>query len=144
MEKEAYVSFEVAKLFKQKGFDWECCNHFYCRKEDGKVVERWMQFPADRNSDRWINKYAEYVSAPTQQMACSWLREEKGLFIGIYPEFGDVEIAWRHGDYEETLIGYRIKIVNLDYCEVKHDFLVKDSYENAIEEGLKYCLTELL
>lgn len=128
---EAYVTFETAKLLKEKGFDWDCYSIYGSRNKD-----------FHNHTDRAFNNGGLHtISAPTQQMACGWLREEKGIFIGIYPEFGDVEIAWRHGDYEETLIGYRIKIINLDYCEIKHDFLVKDSYENAIEEGLKYCLT---
>lgn len=136
--KEAYVSFEVAKLLKEKGFGWECCNHFYCRKEDGKVIERWVQFPADRNSDRWINKYAEYVSAPTQQMACRWLREEKGIHIMVSTgmnvcskpmRFYHANLAQMEED--KTIYGDPIDV----------DF---DIYEDAVEAALEYCLTNLI
>ena len=136
--KEAYVSFEIAQLLKEKGFDWECHKYW----EDHYGPEGLLQRLESCSSD--YQPFEDEYLAPTQQMAMRWLREEKGIFIEIYPEFGDVEIAWCHGDYEETLIGYGVKIINLDYCEVKHDFLVKNSYEDAVEAALKYCLTELI
>jgi hypothetical protein len=140
--KEAYVKIETAQLLKEKGFDWECCNHFYCRKEDGKVVERWMLFPADRNSDRWVNKYAEYISAPTQQMAMRWLREEHGIMItpdrdkivNVAPEpFYDYWCTIRHNGNEHW-------VSSLDLPDSQH----YTEYEDVVEAALKYCLTNLI
>lgn len=63
MIKEEYVSFETAKLLKDKGFD-EICSHFY----------------------RFDSK--ELYNSPTQQMAMRWLREIKHIHIAIEPYAG--------------------------------------------------------
>ena len=128
--KEVYVSFDVAKLLKEKGFDWEC-HHFYYCKNNGKIVEKWIQFIADRNSDRWINPYAEYVSAPTQQMACDWLRDKQ---IDILPDCSLVDRK------------YSFHIINRYKTggEIIHSDEIYDKYEDAIEAALEYCLTKLI
>ena len=128
--KEAYVSLGVAKLLKEKRFNWECCNHFYCRKEDGKIIERWMQFSADRNSDRWINPYAEYISAPTQQMAMRWLREEK-----------DIDIVPFHEQLPNDCYWCRIER-NLYTAHTQEP--IYSTYEDAVEAALEYVLTNLI
>lgn len=58
--KEAYVSYETAKLLREKGFDWDT----------DKVYERNLM----------ACRYEDYPM-PTQQMACSWLREMKNIDI---------------------------------------------------------------
>lgn len=136
--KEAYVKFGTAQLLKEKGFDWDC-HHFYYRKNNGKIVEKWMQFIVDRNSDRWINPYAEYISAPTQQMAMRWLRKRG---IHIMPTIGcDVDRTPR--------IFYRAIIVLFnDYGDIDYrDPLDENGYdepEDAIEAALQYVLTKLI
>ena len=61
---EDYVSFEVAKLLKEKGFDW-CCGNSYLN-EKGVIL----------------------LPKPTLQMAMKWLREVHRVHIVIYP-YGD-------------------------------------------------------
>lgn len=72
---EDYVSFEVAKLLKEKGFD-EYCEQIY--DGDGDL---------SRNICGYINeeKANEFFSAlaPTHQMAMKWLREVHKLHVGI-------------------------------------------------------------
>ena len=139
--KEAYVKFGTAQLLKQKGFDWECCNHFYCRKEDGKVIERWMLFPADRNSDRWVNKYAEYISAPTQQMACKWLREVHKIDISVTPDDGSWWIKVTELEYWSGV--FNGKVLNSD--DIKYAYKGDTSAkESCYEAALQYVLTELI
>ena len=73
---EAYVSFEVAKLLKEKGFDWSCIS-YWCEFPNGDIVHTDVGASANHNGQE-TNRF---TSRPTQQMACRWLREEKGIHI---------------------------------------------------------------
>ena len=118
MIQEAYCSYEVSKLLKEKGFD-ELCNKKYNSYKSlvfaGKITELWQ-----KNSEFDID---EECSAPTQQMAMRWLREVHDIKIMIRP--------YVDGTYSyEILNGFWY--VNFD------------SYEDAAEEAIKYCLEYLI
>ena len=76
MIKEDYVSFEVAKLLKKKGFDEPVMYHF---TPDGTQRKFQQAF------------YKDDVAQPTLQMALKWLRKKHNIFIA--QEFG-----WFQGD----------------------------------------------
>lgn len=65
---EDYVSFETAKLLKEKGFEQECHTAYF----NGKLVDYTM-FGFCLGGD--------FVYAPTLQMAMKWLREEHNKII---------------------------------------------------------------
>ena len=121
MIKEAYCSFEVAKLLKEKGFVIPC-DWLYCK--DGTFGHR---------NSLWDK---EMFPAPTHQMAMAWLREEKNIFIVIEPHTYDyineksksyVCSLWVGDNYYEYL-------ESRDY----------PSYEEAVEAALKYALKNLI
>ena len=119
MIKERYCSFEVAKLLKEKGFD-EPIQYFY--KFDSKELYRGTVFTNTQIGDKFYN-------APTHQMAMDWLREVHNIFIIIEP-YSNTSCyfsLWEGDNYYENLL--------------KKSF---PSYEEAVEEALKYCLTELI
>lgn len=126
MAKEQYVTYETAKLLKEKGFpqSTSICNVVY--KPNGK-----MSF----NAKSFINPHYFfkdcYFFAPTQQMALCWLREEKG--IHILPEISKVKENPK----------YYCMIWNTNNLE---SFIVDlfGSYEDAVETALEYCLTNLI
>lgn len=68
---EDFVSFETAKLLKEKGFDGEC---FSAYNGNGKLYK--FDEEIDDNTPCWSD-------APTLQMAMKWLREEHYLFIQV-------------------------------------------------------------
>lgn len=75
---EDYVSFETAKLLKEKGFDEEC-SCFYNNIDygtPGLEVDGQLYY---KNSALDDEEYA----TPTLQMAMKWLRT-KNIFIDIY------------------------------------------------------------
>lgn len=74
MKTEDFVSLEVAKLLKEKGYH-EPCNSAYDR--DGRI---WDSKSGDKD---YNEKYMWAFSRPTLYEAAKWLRE-KGLFIEIY------------------------------------------------------------
>ena len=63
--KEAYVSYEVAKLLREKGFRGDCIAYY------------------NNDDKRYLSINAELHPLPcqTQAVACRWLREEKGIYI---------------------------------------------------------------
>ena len=85
---EDYVSYEVAKLLKEKGFDWKC---------DNQVVEK---IPRRKKKNGMKNECA-YVTKtncniypkPTLYMAQKWLRETKNIHIDVYRTHADGCIA---------------------------------------------------
>jgi hypothetical protein len=113
---EDYVSFETAKLLKEKGMDISCFNH-YVQKNNNDGT-------------------SEAVTVCTLQMAMKWLREEKNIFIDICTLSPLVYI------YRVCLISDTTGYFYEDYaCEEGERFM---SYKEAVEFALDYCLNNIL
>ena len=130
MIKEAYCSFEVAKLLKEKGFN-ERSSASYDSK--GQLQEGYGYW----------NKTPIWYAAPTHQMAMAWLREH-GLHINASISYdysvdadGNKVDRWTFWFFEilSSFSG------NLIYTEEVNQY---DSYEEAVEAALKYCLENLI
>ena len=114
---EDYCSFEIAKLLKEKGFDEPCTElNKLCLRDGEKPVLR-----------------------VTHQKAMKWLREvhhkhcsvSYDYFLKWYFQVIDLVNTVEY-DYTE------MKIYN---CEHQTDF---NSYEEAVEAAIKYCLENLI
>jgi hypothetical protein len=116
MIKEAYCSFEVAELLKEKGFN-EPCYTCYINKELSHYDYLSTNFELIDN----------VISAPTHQMAMKWLRE-KHIHIII--------------DYREVSYKYFFRISYCYNSSENLDFYY--SYEDAVEAAIKYCLEYLI
>ena len=122
---EDYVSFETAKLLKEKGFDESC----YQKYDD----EGYLSF----NHVGYINSNKPcddfYALAPTHQMAMKWLREVHNVNIDIVP-------IWNQKRFE-----YQIFVItpeNAKHCYIDDKLYL--GYEEAVEAAIKYCLEELI
>jgi len=77
---EDYVSFETAKLLKEKGFDIPCDNYYGSSgKTPNESVYGGINIePLDYNADPYVKsgfpKFKTF-SSPTQSIAMKWLRE---------------------------------------------------------------------
>lgn len=112
---EDYVSFETAKLLKEKGFDVECTHMYF----NGTLVDYTVfGFCIGR----------EMLPAPTLQMAMKWLREIHNLAI---------ELTWEH-----TWFANITKMTSMPEPVVYEDG--SRSYEEACEDAIKYCLENLI
>ena len=131
MIEEAYVSFETAKLLKEKGFD-ESCEGFYV---NSGVLSHTL---SNANNSKWYGDKSTigYISAPTLQMAMRWLREVHNLVIQTeiidFLEHGEV---WLYTVIERKTIK---KLTGRDEDFTEH------SYEEAVESAIKYCLENLI
>lgn len=125
---EDYVSFETAKLLKEKGFDWECLGTYSTGDKELSISSE-CPYSNDLNDDM-------FIAAPTLQMAQKWLREVHNLVIQIefidYLEHGEV---WLYSVLERRTIK---RLTGRDEDFTEH------SYEQACEEAIKYCLEDLI
>lgn len=137
MTQEAYVSFDVAKLLKEKGFD-EPCFKFYTQQE---VLGDWQYHPRSNKESFLVHKY----SAPTQQMTMRWLREVHKMYVCIdikcfMPHLGEIDgysaCIWYKPENNEGICCYWA-------CPPKQQE-AWDTYEAAAEAAVKYCLENLI
>ena len=141
---EDYVSFETAKLLKEKGFDEYCKSAYHVgsvcsvaslgyhdNEGHGALIEE------KQNSD--FGKYDNAISAPTLQMTMKWLRDEKHYYIQVMLD------GWACGDHS----GYYVVIQKTDS---DFEMMLQDAvnevfyqtYEEACEAAIKYCLENLI
>ena len=121
MMTEDYVSFETAKLLKEKGFPIPSTNFEDC-----------VFCMYDENGDiQWGCYHPDYYCRVTLQMAMKWLRETHNINIEIHYN--------RYGENYRYLIIY--KPVVLDDIRFLGDYF---HYEYACEAAIKYCLENLI
>ena len=124
---EDYVSFETAKLLKAKSADFDTDNVYT------SMGRRW-----EVNMKKF--NYAEYdvsgyVKRPTLQMVMKWLREVHKLHIAI---------LWDCGAYiGKNSFCYHIDRID-NYEDKGYNKIGFDSYEEAVEAAIKYCLENLI
>lgn len=123
---EDYVSFDTAKLLKEKGFD-EDIDLWY--DENGEMFSRHKY---DISSDWRVKAQQKVYLCPTLQMAMKWLRGKKCC---------PIEILW-HFDSDNQIDVWYFK----HHVELRELPVIKyyDTYEGACEAGIKYCLENLI
>ena len=112
---EDYCSFETAKLLKEKGFEGRM-HTFYT--EEGTEMESAYVVPS--------NFFPIY--RPTLQMAMKWLREVHNIAINVCYLLG----MWSYSVYRTDVSSSGFN---------SEDF---DTYEEACEDGIRYCLENLI
>ncbi len=136
---EEICTYEVAKLAEEKGFP-QAFNYtrfksgldYYNHK--GKVNGDVGDILKLRIKHNPVPEEMKPITAPTQSLLQRWLREEKGYYV--YPFFDNVQLKWdwvcreKTGDKWIPLVGY--------------DFHLFDTYELALEDALKYALSNLV
>ena len=141
---EDYVSFETAKLLKEKGFDAECHSHYYpCHYPDGSI-EYHRDKSAQSRTKIWYNVYSlknlpkDHYLAPTIQMAMKWLRETHDFNVNTELNIHGYFCSLSH--IVRDLSGHIIDIEDSEAWETAY----YDSYEQAVESAVKYCLENLI
>ena len=116
---EDYVSFETAKLLKEKGFDEPTDKQYNVAKEVGdyNITDR------SRNPER-------YIDAPTLQMAMKWLREVHTIIIEPHHQYRK---EWYTIISSENPLGIGVYTTS-----------TFNTYEEACEEAIQYCLENLI
>lgn len=120
--KEQLISFETAKLAKEKGFTEPCENWYNFSR---LLLENCPQKTYPSN-DR---KFPSY-SAPTQSLLQKWLREKHGIHVTVY--------FCSKNEYD-------VSVGKSKYPCMHHDLIYEpkrfySTYEQALEIGLKTAL----
>lgn len=123
MIKEAYCSFEISKLLKDKGFDEPCLSYFWTEDNGANI---------DYCDRPFTNKqlYSGQILRPTHQMAMSWLREVHGIYIVF---FHTNKSGWWYNitDMIDSYVFYSSEKI---MC----------SYEEVVDLAIKYTLKNLI
>lgn len=114
MIEEEYISFETAKLAKEKGFDIPTRYGF---SERGTLVR------VD-TSDNW-NQDKGFYSRPTQSLLARWLRGKYSKNVYVVMSITEKYIFWVQD------IHSLVKVKTTD---------LYDTYEEAMEDGLQEAL----
>ena len=122
---EDYVSYNIAKLLKEKGFDIYCPTAYETMTSEHHVEETAF-------SD-W-GKLGQ-VKRPTLQMAMKWLREVHSLYLDIVTSFSQDGICYTFSCSNTMDLIQRTK--GTSYHEYQ-------TYEEACEAAIKYCLENLI
>ncbi len=129
---EDYVSVEVAKLLKKKGFDETTLGYYLDDKDK-------LYF--DRFSDDWNSKYVGYISAPTLQRARKWLRENHHLHI-------EIRITNHTMSDMVNVVKYYWVMCNTEtgrWCDESTVYNVRafDKSEEAEEDAIRHALEKI-
>lgn len=120
---EDYVSFETAKLLKEKGFMEGAIVKFFASGYDskGNILDI---------RDTELKDYPR----PTIQMVMKWLREEKGIAV--------VPILRSISDNKKFLWDIEIAVAKTN--EIYRQGWIYESYERACEVAIQYSLKNLI
>lgn len=129
---EDYVSFETAKLLKEKGFDYYPDGSYWLI--DSNNVMYWV---SEIGTYDYVDVPTESFQRPkngyrlvTQAMAMKWLREVHNIFI-------QVELYSKYDNYCFELFQNTHRLM-IEHREVYN------SYEETAESAIKYCLKNLI
>lgn len=141
---EDYVSFEVAKLLKEKGFpqEYDVYHSMVYNEEDyqdeyevQRMILETRFVKAGTLSSYPIGVPDPKCYCPTLQMAMKWLREVHNIFIAINMIPDTIQKPYFFKPY----VGRKIYNFPLDYSV---EFYT--TYEEACEAAIKYCLENLI
>ncbi len=119
--KDIFITFETAKLAKQKGFDEFCDYHL------NKEGMRFQTMTGSTKNSQWDN----CTTQPTQSLLQRWLREVHQIDIIVLPKLKDL------GKFYGGYIDNDIQMIHKSYGS---NF---KTYEDALEYALQTALNQI-
>ena len=141
---EQLITFEIAKLAKEKGFNIPVANFYNTGKKH--YVSTGYEYQSDRDAiSDWNDGKGSYptraeeveCSAPTQALLQKWLREVHG--INIFMTFKPNIKKW-------DFIPYSMDMNAKEYIKYNYEYTTQNNqrrfntYEEALEIGLQEAL----
>lgn len=129
-----FVSFEIAKKLKEKGFREECLCHYIGEdlvyNIESPIANNQLWFSHNKFDNIW---HRDFVDAPTISQVLKWLRKEKEIYCLPYFEQG-IDM-WLYAICKPAYgCEYPEFISESDY----------DTYEQAALAGIEYVLDNLI
>ena len=121
-----FVSYELAKKLKEKGFKYICSHYYRTNSKD-----LFMVFPCED----W-NNTEERICAPTISQVLKWLREEKKIVISIFPH----PCGWQADIYKDVHEYYDSEAE----CYLIHYYKEKTEISHSYNWLEIYCIQYVL
>ena len=120
------VTYEVAKLAKEKGFPLQ-----KVIKQNGRAF--FYELP--QSHPDWANCDAWYL--PTKSLLQRWLREERGIIVEVFvDDDSNMPLTYnihQHKDWNWECV-----------CHHHGNYYAVNDWELCLEDGLKYALKNLV
>ena len=135
---EEFVSFDLAKKLKEKGFKNNCIGYYDYAGEfhynyESDIANKEIYFCHNKYDNIW---HRDLVDAPTISQVLKWLRDDKKIHIMI-----DI---WKV-DVDDIIYKWGYDIVDLTTTRVVGcDTQCANTYEQAAIAGIEYCLDNLI
>lgn len=127
---EDYVSFEIAKLLKEKGFDIPCHYEYHANSHVLGLHRKAKNF----NGKEYQNLRTKWYSAPSQSLVMKWLREVYKI---------NIEIFVYSKDYDGNLT-YSADILLNGNRMILDNPIIYTKHEQVCEAAIKFCLEKLI
>lgn len=147
---EDYVSYEIAKLLKEKGFDvltrfvWYEKLPYDLAINQGTFnkpgIDLYFLSKTTEHNSLFDNKdKADYIkgavySCPSQSLALKWLREVHNIYIDILTYTTGKSIQFRWVGYDKGRL----------FSQEEGKIIYFNSYEEAVEAAILYVLKNLI
>ncbi len=113
--KPTYVTFEQAKLLKEKGFDEACANAYFCYTNSicellypnpeifgyNYLFQNSVDFNKNENPNSITNNNC---AAPEQWQVIEWLRIKHGIWISIQQDVDKYDAYIKNKKYDRTKV----------------------------------------
>lgn len=143
---EELISFETAKLAKEKGYNVDCKDYWTTEYGNKPIITNGIEYESERDCHfdwnlnneyskkiqaPYPNRYHEsQCSAPTQSLLQKWLREVHNIEIWATPYLDDEKIEYNH-----AIVNRNVDVYDLLYSAEEYK-----TYEEALEAGLQEAL----
>lgn len=133
---EEIVTYEVAKLAKEKGFDVPT-DRYYHIYDDVIEAQNSLEMTGDGCADFYnsLNRYR--CAAPTQSLLQRWLREEKGIVVEVFmDDDSNMPLTYNIHQYKDWNW--------VCVCHHHGNYYAVNDWELCLEDALKYALENLV
>lgn len=127
---EQLISFETAKLAKEKGFKSATSRQYNSKGEDYPPLSIGIQ----------DEEYLKRFPAPTQSLLQKWLREKHSIQIEVLPTWGANQSYLCRINRNILRDAELTKEFECLETEAMLDHFIFDTYEEALEKGLQEAL----
>lgn len=149
MNKEDFVSHEIAVKLKELGFDWECYEFWDTSISDEGTpikIRNTTQEPrtcviSERNSIL-ESMGCELITAPTMAKAQKWLREIVGIYVGVNTAIQIRKWQFYLDDLNQHINPHDGELLTRcpEDMQDEYDKEYFDTYESALSAGITAAL----
>lgn len=139
---EDFVTFDLAKKLKEKGFKETCFGWYYPREICGYdyrtlIVSNCSEYRGDKYKDLLISHNDDkHIDAPTISQVLKWLREEKDIDLVISPVFFYDDVLGKMREYGCKVFAPLLN--KPEHCSYHEE------WEQAAIAGIEYVIDNLI